>query len=87
MATINGKPSIFITPVTPVPVISPADYATAFVDIATEMATQAEPKTDAEFDALCDAHDAEVEELVSLGDSALHAIAGHDAVWQQGGVI
>ena len=30
---------------------------------------------------------AEAAELASLGDSARHAIAGHDAVWQAGGQI
>ena len=42
-AIINDKPSVFLTPVTPVPVTNPtADYATAFVSIATAIAAEAE---------------------------------------------
>ena len=48
-AIINGKPSLYITPVTLVPVINPSDYASAFVGIATEMATETEP-TDFDFE-------------------------------------
>ena len=41
-AIINGKPTVYLTPVTPVPVINPSDYASAFVGIATEMIAETE---------------------------------------------
>ena len=40
-AIINGKPTVYLTPVTPVPVINPS-YASAFVGIATEMVAETE---------------------------------------------
>ena len=96
-ATINGKPSIFKSPAAPTPAAE--NYFSSYACIATEMATETEPKTEAEqIDAecymsaeeeahLCSKFDAEVAELASLGDGARHYIAGHDAVWQEGGEI
>ena len=95
--TINGKPSLFITP--EAPTSKAPNYFSSYARIATEMATETEPKTEAEqIDAecymsaeeeahLCSQYDAEVAELASLGGGARHYIAGHDAVWQEGGEI
>lgn len=139
MATINGQPSVFLSP-TEIPTeINPSvDYETRVTDftaIATEMATSETEMTDedwlndpefqaeyneyleglerdwlndpeaqrqfaewcdeqerladeeAMFDSLCEAHDADTHELASLGDAAGHYIAGHDAIWQEGGDV
>ena len=140
-ATINGKPSVFITPIElPTARIDPTadlqNHRTDAVRIANEMATelstadtemtdedyfndpefQAEynewyekldeqwrndPEAqrkfeewcdeqerladeEAELEALCEAHDAEASELVSLGCAAGHYFAGHDQAWQAG---
>ena len=42
-ATINGKSSVFLSPVTPVPVIDQPTYFADAVRVATEMATDTEP--------------------------------------------
>ena len=42
---------------------------------------------EAMLDALCEAYDADADELARLGDAARSYIAGHDAVWQQGGEV
>ena len=50
-------------------------------------ATERSADEESGFDALCEAYDAEVDELASLGEAGQHAIAGHDAKWQNGGKI
>ena len=135
-AVINGKPSLYLTPVTPVPVINP-DPSTYFADVVRAAKAMAEdamtnedwlndpevqaelnawyaaqdtPEAREEYDAwvteqeriaiesecemtpeqeehLCSQFDDETAELASLGDGARYYIAGHDAVWQEGGEI
>ena len=54
----------------------------------TEQERIAIEKEESDFEAhLCSQYDADADELASLGDAGLHAIAGHDAVWQAGGQI
>lgn len=92
--TINGKPSLFITPAAPTPAAE--NYFRSYARIATEMATETQTQdvndpvsdiTPEEEAHICSQYDAEVAELASLGDGARHYIAGHDAVWQEGGEI
>ena len=130
-ATINGSPSLFVSPVfSPVNPNPITDYATRvndFLSIATDMATESEtemtdadwlndPATQAElnawhdslntpeaFDAydawvteqerlaedaaICERYDADAEAYAELGCGARHYLAGHDAVWQNGGSL
>lgn len=124
MATINGKPSVFLSldPPASEQGIPVPDYQTRVaehVQIATAMAESLvdpldDPETQADLNAWHDAREAEFQndpeaqrhrdewceeqaraaemeaeaeaaELASLGVAGQHAIAGHDARWQNGG--
>ena len=81
MATINGTPSIFQTPVTPVPVINPDAYSTAFVGIATDMVAE----TEAQRHTNCPACQEQMVHWRTANPTANEADAekAHEQIWSE----